>query len=150
MIIPSNNILTDQYTRGEEFSIKNTGEIYKGYYCIVQGNKFYTGKIYTSLSEELIKLSQFQDNNLPPTSITPEKNLDIIRYFIKKINVFPIIIKEVDKNTYESLTSSFYAKVSIAGNQIYLGSQLLEEAEKKMSGLKSFLSAELEFSVPYE
>jgi hypothetical protein len=148
MIVPLSSILTDQYTRGGEFIIKNINKPYQGYYCIIQNNKYYTEKTYTSLSKELVKLSPQSTTEIKPNSIIPSKNVNDVRYFIKKINVSPILIKEINKNTYDNLNDPFYIKVSIDGSQIYSGSQELNRAEIKMLGLKSFLSNELDFSPP--
>ena len=148
-MVPSNNILNNQYTRGGEFYYKSTGNLYQGYYCVVQDNKYYTGKTYTKISKELIKIPPVNPTGSVPTSISPTKNVSGTRYFIRKVNVFPIAIKEVSKETYDQTIDPFYNKLSINGSQIYSGSKLLDEAEKKMPGLKLFLNNELDFGLSY-
>lgn len=149
MVIPSNNILNDQYTRGGEFYFKSTGNSYQGFYCVIQDNKYYTGKTYTKLSKELVKIPPVNPTGSIPTSVPPTKNVDNIRYFVRKVNVFPIAIKEVSKETYDKTIDLFYNKLSIKGMDVYSGSKMLDEAEKKMPGLKAFLDNELNFGLSY-
>ena len=44
MYYPKSQIQTDLYTNGNEFYLLSTGESYEGYYHIVGGSLFYTGK----------------------------------------------------------------------------------------------------------
>ncbi len=149
MIIPLNSIVPDQYTLGGEFILNSTGEPYQGFYCIIQGNKFYTGKTYTELSKKIVKVNSLENTTKNDAGIPPTKNIEIIRYFIKKVNVFPILIREVDKNTFDNfINNSFYITLSIPGSQVYSGSIILDEADRKMTGLKIFLSNELNFTPP--
>jgi len=134
-MVPLDKIQQNQYTRGNEFVLD--GKYYQGYYCIVLENQYYTGKTYTQNSKKLTKVE------LPPlpskiTSLPPQYGL--VRYFLKQINRQPIVIKEVDEKTYnEFLNNPFYEKVSLKTSDIYLDSVMVEEADKKMVGLKTFL-----------
>ena len=140
-IIPRNLIVENQYTYGGELFDKNTGKSYKGYYCIVQENKYYTGKTYLSTSQELVK-------SPPSISTTTETKIASSfpndrfgkRYFTKKVTTNPIIIKEINKDTYTQLVNNpFYQTIAIDGTKIFSGSKTLDEAEKKMPGIKAFL-----------
>lgn len=136
-MVPANQILPKQYTRGGEFAIASTGADYKGFYCVVLGSKFYTGETYTRASQELVKrqsVSEQKLNYLPPQET-------IVRYFISKEKQIPIVIKEVNKQTYDLYrNNNLYIKVSLLSNTIYSGSPEVEAANKQMPGLKAFLS----------
>ena len=137
-MIPADKILENQYTTGNEFISLSTGKYYQGYYCIVLGSKYYEGKTYTIPLKELKKAnSTFIPP--PPVSLPPQP---LTRYFIKKLNVFPIVIKEVNKQTYENFVNDlFYQTAIIDGEMIFRDSPELNKAEAQMSGLKAFLSA---------
>jgi len=140
-VVPKNIITEDQYTRGGELFKLNTGEPYQGFYCII-GNKYYTGKTYLSTSVELIKR---QPNSIanPPASfkgINSTNNTFGKRYFAKKLNVNPLLIREINVETYSKLNKDpLYQTVVLDGTQIFSGSKILDEAEKKMVGIKAFL-----------
>jgi len=140
-IIPKNIITEDQYTRGGELFKLNTGEPYQGFYCII-GNKYYTGKTYLSTSAELIKKQPSSIAN-PPSSfkgINSTNNTFEKRYFAKKLNINPFLIREINAETYLMLSKDpLYQTVVLDGVQIFSGSKSLDEAEKKMTGIKSFL-----------
>ena len=130
-MIPADKILTNQYTRGNEYVSAKTGKYYTGYYCIVAEVKYYTGKTYIDQSEELLKNYLITPLS-GPTSLPPQSTS--IRYFIKKINVFPIIIKEVSEQTYSSyLNDPFYQTIAIGTDEN------LDRAEAQMPGIKTFL-----------
>jgi hypothetical protein len=130
-MIPADKILTNQYTRGNEYVLVSTGKYYQGYYCVVTDTKYYTGKTYDNQSKELLKSVLIPKKPNPP-SLPPQSTS--IRYFIKKINVFPIIIKEVSEQTYSSyLNDPFYQTIAIGSNEN------LDQAEVKMPGIKTFL-----------
>ena len=95
-MIPADKILENQYTKGNEY-VDSTGKYYQGYYCVVLGSKYYTGKTYTTQSRELSKIT-IAPKATNPTSLPPQNTST--RYFLKKTNVFPVSIKEVDEATY--------------------------------------------------
>jgi len=163
MRIPQNIITENQYTAGKEFMYITTYKEYIGYYYIAS-DRYFTGKTYNSNSSsfELIKIEKENTNllltqastyvygllsknsiknlSLPKFNSLPKSNLDIDQegvetYYAKQLNVTPILIKQINKDTFNSLQSnSFYEVVSI--NPSYSN---LDEAEKKMPGIKAFL-----------
>jgi hypothetical protein len=163
MRIPQNIITENQYTAGKEFMYVATYKEYIGYYYIAN-DRYFTGKTYNSNSSsfELIKIEKENTNllltqastyiygllsknstknlSLPKFNSVPKSNLDIDQegvetYYAKQLNVTPILIKQINKDTFNSLQSnSFYEVVSI--NPSYSN---LDEAEKKMPGIKAFL-----------
>jgi hypothetical protein len=159
MRIPLDLITKDKYTTGKEFIYLDTYENYQGYYYILN-NKFFEGKVFRTDSRELIKVSSDKVNKLKlssalslfaklsniklPNTKLPSFNhngQDPIRYFAKKINTSPILIKEIDKNTFDSTQSdSIYQTISInlpSGD--FTNSKVLDDADKQMPGLKAFL-----------
>jgi hypothetical protein len=156
---PSNIIAKSQYTAGKEYIFLDTHESYQGYYYILN-NKFFEGKVFRTDSRELIKVSSDKVNKLKlssalslfaklsnirlPNTKLPSFNhngQDPIRYFAKKINTNPILIKEIDKNTFDSIQSdSTYQTISInlpSGD--FTNPEVLDNADKQMPGLKAFL-----------
>jgi hypothetical protein len=135
MGVPKNQILENQYTRGGEFYTSSDGKNYQGYYCIILSTKFFTGKTYDSTSKPLTKRTETPSTS-NPTSL-PKQNSPT-RFFIRKVNVQPIIIKEVDENTYESLQNNPIYQTTYVG--VYNGNnQTPDQAEKQMPGIKTFL-----------
>jgi hypothetical protein len=160
MRIPKNIIQTNKYTSGKEFVYKLTQTPYQGYYYILN-NLFYIGKEYNQDAPELIKITQ--SNTLLYNSKTAifsvisgissqflkipkiksiqsniESNSIPVRYFSQQINIQPILIKEISKETYESIQEVSLYKTTFIGN--YNGNiQTLDQADKQMPGLKSFL-----------
>jgi len=71
MYIPKNRILTNQYTRGEEYVIKTTKERYVGFY-----HRLFTGQIFTgktpndSIVLELIPNEQPQNQEISQNVLT--------------------------------------------------------------------------------
>jgi hypothetical protein len=136
-MIPADKILENQYTRGSEY-VDNNGKYYQGYYCVVLNTKYYTGKTYTPQSVELSKVGATQPISIP-TSLPPQTTPT--RYFLKKVNHYPIIIKEVDEMTYNMYKNdSFYQSTTVESKMIFRNSPELDKAESQMSGLKIFLS----------
>ena len=136
-MIPADKILVNQYTKGNEFTLP-LGEYYQGYYCIVLNSKYYTGKTYTDTSKELTKVEP-NPGPVAPTSLP--RQTTPTRYFLKKVNHYPIIIKEVDEMTYNMYKNdSFYQSATVESDMIFRNSPELNKAESQMPGLKIFLS----------
>jgi hypothetical protein len=120
---------------------------YIGFYNIVNGSKYSTGKTFDNNSKSLetyniastaastiaaagsvpiLKNSPINSNNSSPT-----------RYFYKDLGTSNISIKEIDKNAYNQLAnqpSSNYQVISYNST-----TQTLEEVNKQMPGLAAFL-----------
>ena len=136
-MVPVDKILENQYTRGNEY-IDSTGKYYQGYYCVVLDSKYYTGKTYTAQSKELSKVT-IAPKVTNPTSLPPQNTST--RYFLKKIKVFPISIKEVNEQTFNIyINDPLYQSVALIRGTVFKGSAELDQAEAKMPGLKTFLS----------
>jgi hypothetical protein len=61
------------------------------------------------------------------------------QFFIQKVNVNPIIIKEVDEKSYISVRGNPLYKTTFTGTYNNIN-QTIDQAEKQMPGLKTFLS----------
>jgi hypothetical protein len=137
-MVPADKILENQYTGGNEFVSLTTGKYYQGYYCIISGNKYYEGKTYNSQSKQLKKVDP---TPVPATPVSLPPQTTPTRYFLKKINIFPVVIKEVDEQTYNSLINNvYYQRAIVESEMIFRNSPELDKAERQMSGLKAFLS----------
>lgn len=156
MKIPANIIETGKYTVGGELVYKETQASYKGYYYILN-KRYFVGKEYTSDAPELVKVEQsntllyrpataifsavsgitsksLKSPKIPSLQPNIESNPTPIRYFSQQVNVKPIIIKEISKETYDSLQgNSLFTTTFIGPNQT------IDQAEKQMPGLKAFL-----------
>jgi hypothetical protein len=157
MKVPKNIIQTSKYTSGNEFVEEQSNKPYQGYYYELNGS-LYTGKEY---SIDAIKIIKKQDQNQlynssntalfsfisgitsQQLSVPPINSVSInttsTRFFAQKINVNPIIIKEVDEKSYVSLQGTPLYKTTFIGS--YNGvNQNVDQAETQMPGLKTFLS----------
>jgi hypothetical protein len=81
----------------------------------------------TSQSLQSTKVTSVQ-SNIESNSI-PE------RYFSSKINIKPTIIKEISKDTYDSLQGNSLYQTTFIGP-----TQSIDQAEKQLPGLKTWLS----------
>jgi hypothetical protein len=156
MKVPKNIIQTGKYTSGGEFYTKENQLPYKGYYYILN-NSYYVGKEYNEKAPEIIKIQQantmlFRGSTAifsllsgitsqmlkPPkiTSVQPntESNSVPERYFSSQINIEPTIIKEISKDTYDSLQGNSLYQTTFIGP-----TQSINQAEKQLPGLKAFL-----------
>jgi hypothetical protein len=149
--IPKNRIKENQYTNGTgignnlslRFTISKLP--YIGYYNIVNGNKYFTGKVYDTNSKSLEKYNIIK--TLPSEiaaagSIATRANLDTsignIRYFYKDLTSSNINIKEINQSSFNQLSgnpSMIYQVISYNSN-----TQDLEEVNKQMPGLLIFLT----------
>ena len=157
MKVPKNIIQVGKYTSGGEFVEEKTNKPYQGYYFELN-DSLYTGKEY---SIDAIKIIKKQDQNQlynssntalfslvsgitsQQLSVPPINSISInttsTRFFAQKINVNPIIIKEVDEKSYISVRGNPLYKTTFIGS--YNGvNQTIDQAETQMPGLKTFLS----------
>jgi len=159
--VPKNKIKAGLYTSGGEFLIAKTQQRYQGYYYEIN-DKFYIGKEYKDNSPELIKANSDKVNKLLSnpftyiygiisgvkistnkiTSIPTSTNPDLIdakvKFYCQKVNQNPIVIKEIDEDTYKSLQTNPLYKTTYIG--IYNNkNQTPENAEKQMPGIIAFL-----------
>jgi hypothetical protein len=163
--IPQNIIVESKYTSGNEYIIIDTNIIYKGYYYEING-KIFAGKEFDINAIELQKLlpkninpfllqvssyvygklSNVKLNNtLPISTIYQPTQEDYdrgysIRYFYKKINTTPIIIKETNQENYNLLINDpLYQVALIKWGTLKINDTNLTQAEQQMPGLKAFL-----------
>jgi hypothetical protein len=161
--IPKNIIVESKYTSGNEYMFKSTQKEYKGYYYEMNG-KIFAGKEFKINSNELLKINikninpllsrattsvygllsniKLKKNN--PSSVVYQPTQEdydrgySIRYFYKKLNTTPIIIKEINQENYDLLINDpLYQVISIRWNEGINND--LTQAEQQMPGLKSFL-----------
>jgi hypothetical protein len=163
--IPQNIIIESKYTIGNEFILLSSYQIYQGYYYEING-KYFVGKEFSQNAPELLKIISSKSNNLlkiassflfgrlsgisinqksTPTSVVYQPTQEdydrgySIRYFYKKINITPIIIKETNKENYDLLVNDpLYQVVSIRWTTVPENLNLTQ-AEQQMPGLKAFL-----------
>jgi len=154
MRVPKNKIQTGKYTSGGEFVESLTNKEYQGYYYGLN-NKFYIGKEFNNSAAELVRIQQqnqlynqsrstalfsfisgiaSQALTSPRVSGIPPQVVAETRYFSQQTNVNPITIKEVSKETYDSLQGNALYKTTFVGPN-----QTIDQAEKEMPGLKTFL-----------
>lgn len=165
MKVPSNIIQTGKYTSGGEFVEELSNKPYQGHYYELNGS-LYTGKEYSVNAVKIIKkqnqnqlynststamfsfmsgitsqqlsvppINSINNNVLNGYSIQPPST----QFFAQKININPIIIKEIDEKSYTSLQGTPLYKTTFIGS--YNGvNQNIDQAEAQMPGLKTFLS----------
>lgn len=164
MKIPSNIIITGKYTIGDEFVLPNTNEPYTGYYYEINGS-FFQGKSFNANAPKIIRkqdsnkllddpktktyaelanvtsqqLSSPEYTHLPFSKLgASDYGEDGVRYFIKQLNLSPILIREVNATAFQSLiNNSLYQTLAVDGANL----SRLDELDKIMPGLKAFLSA---------
>jgi hypothetical protein len=143
--IPKNKILENQYTNGVDviLLLPNSKTPYIGFYNIINGVTYSTGKNYNDSSLPLeiynlpVNLNNNQVKSIPMIGgISTSNN---IRYFYKDLTSPKILIKEIDKPTYDQyvgvLSSTFQV---ISYNKM---TQNLDILNNQMFGLKSFLAS---------
>lgn len=166
MRVPKNIIQTGKYTSGGEFVEEKTNKPYQGYYYELNGS-LYTGREYSIDAIKIIKkqdqnqlynssntalfslvsgitsqqLSVPSINSTNVNSLSDEglRSYSSTRFFIQKINVNPIIIKEVDEKSYISVRGNPLYKTTFIGTYNNIN-QTTDQAEAQMPGLKTFLS----------
>jgi hypothetical protein len=166
MKVPSNIIETGKYTIGKEFINTADNKEYQGYYYQIN-NKYFAGKEFNNKAPELKKIddyyytlyninkeySRLTKLNLktlqsPKTIHNPDMSNkdyngeDFLTYYAKKINSSPILIREINKETYLQLqNNSIWQVISLLTTQGDGGISIEEinKAEKEMPGIKAWL-----------
>jgi hypothetical protein len=164
--IPQNIIIESKYTIGNEFILLLSYQVYQGYYYEING-KYFVGKEFTPDAPELQKIISPKSNSLlkiassfifgkisgidinqkdTPTSVIYQPTEEdysqgySIRYFYKKINLTPIIIKETNQENYNLLINDpLYQVTSIKWDALRINNNNIDQAEQQMPGLKAFL-----------
>jgi hypothetical protein len=157
MRIPANIITENKYTIGKEFINRKTHKLYQGYYYELN-NKFFAGKEFNNNAPELIKIKSDQVNNLLLTAATyvfgslskvkltdqkiPSfffKYESNIRYFTVKFNA-KSLIKEINEETFNQIKDNpLYISLPLSYDGGFNNNEL-NEAEKKIPGIKSFVN----------
>jgi hypothetical protein len=160
--IPKSRIQESLYTNGTGIGQNiylryiSDQKPYIGFYNIVNGNKYSTGKTFDSNSQSLETYNILSQNTTSivasgsiPTFAAVSNSGNILsgnenlpsssstRYFYKDLSTSNILIKEIDKNAYNQLAdqpSSNYQVISYNSN-----TQFLEEVNNQMPGLAAFL-----------
>ena len=166
MKVPLNIIETGKYTIGKEFINTSTNKEYQGYYYELN-NKYFIGKEFNNKAPELIKLnsSNFIFHNIdkeygrltkinpksiqfPKTIHNPDMSAkdasgeNFLTYYAKKINNYPILIREINKENYLELqNNNVWQVIALVTTQGDVGINIeeLNKAEKEMSGIKPWL-----------
>ena len=161
--IPTNQIVTSKYTVEKEYIILSSYIPYQGYYYELNC-KFFAGKEFNPNAPELIKIDSDKVNSLliNPETFTygklsktnikyffhssylfQKKNSDekyIDRYFIQRLNMIPILIREISKESYEEFqTNPLYKSIIIKWNTIEDNITELSIAETQIPGITTFL-----------
>jgi hypothetical protein len=88
-------------------------------------------------------ISNSKRDTFPPTNQAsgppPLPLTTLTQFYAQKINVNPIIIKKVDEKSYISVQGNPLYKTTFTGTYNNI-SQTIDQAEKQMPGLKTFLS----------
>ena len=148
--IPKSRILENQYTNGTGIG-KNLAlrfvrsKIpYIGYYVVINGNKYFTGRAYSDKSKPLEKYNILATAAFVVAaagSIATKANSlsskNVVRYFYKDLTVKDISIKEIDKAAYDKLAGTLSPNYQVISYNS--ATQSLEEVDKQMPGLRAFL-----------
>jgi hypothetical protein len=166
MRIPSNIITTGKYTIGKEFINTSDNKLYQGFYYQI-GDRSFVGKSFDQNAPELKKVTDdhffFTDKNkeygrltqLDPKSIQEPKSIYnpdmsikdaggdyFYTYYAKKYNYYPILIREINKETYDNLkNNNIWQVIALVTTQGDGGVDIKEinRAEKEMPGIKTWL-----------
>jgi hypothetical protein len=148
--IPKSRILENQYTNGTGIG-KNLAlrfvrsKIpYIGFYVIINGNKYFTGRTYDDKSRPLerynILAAAFSVVVAAGSIVTKANSIsskDVVRYFYKDLTVKDISIKEIDKDAYNKLAGTLSPNYQVISYNST--TQSLDEVDKQMPGLRAFL-----------
>jgi hypothetical protein len=156
--IPQNQTVTSKYTSGKEYMFVETYREYIGYYYELNG-KLFAGKEFDLKAFELIKIDSSKVNKLltnPATftygkvsgmKIPSAKPFSHIYQYDSDTRYFAYIftknlIKEISKETFESLTSDpLYKTVSLTYQKGFSPEEL-NKAELIIPGIKTFVSVD--------
>lgn len=151
--IPQNRIVEDQYTNGtglgKNLALRFTRSKvpYIGFYTIINGTKYFSGKTYTEKSKPLERYNIIEAAAgaiaLAGSVVTQANSLlgnkaTETRYFYKDLTSKNILIKEIDKKAYDKLQG----KDPMTSQVISFNptTQTLEDVNKQMPGLREFLA----------
>jgi hypothetical protein len=148
--IPKSRILENQYTNGTGIG-KNLAlrfvrsKIpYIGYYVVINGNKYFTGRAYSDKSKPLEKYNILATAAFVVAaagSIATKANSlsskNVVRYFYKDLTIKDISIKEIDKAAYDKLAGTLASNYQVISYNS--ATQSLDEVDKQMPGLRAFL-----------
>jgi hypothetical protein len=151
------NIIETKYTSGNEFVFTFNYKYYQGYYYEINGKTF-VGREFDANAPELIKadskeinslltnaktlvygsLSKIKLNNINVKGVVP-KDTDLVAFYCKKINVDPILIKQISEQTYYTLKNDPLYIVTYIGD--YKGiDQDISDASKQIPELVDWLA----------
>jgi hypothetical protein len=158
------NIIETKYTSGDEFVFSFNYKYYKGYYYELNGKTF-AGKEFNVNASELVKanskeinplltsaktlvygsLSKVKLNNINVKGVIPPDdhnvNVDLVVFYCKKININPILIKQISEQTYYTLKNDPLYIVTYIGN--YKGiDQDINDASKQIPELRDWLTSD--------
>jgi hypothetical protein len=167
MRYPKNQLKENLHTPGGEFIDTSNNRVYSGYYWELNG-RYFVGKTASNNAIELKKATPEEiqraqlnkteginnvskrtilSSNANVTGIPANTSTSSIRYFSKQINVTPIIIKEINKDTFDSIKGNpLYQTISLGSDSIYLNSPALDAAERNFPGIKTFLGLDSAFT----
>jgi len=163
MRVPNNIIIKGKYTAGDEFVDPNTNEPYQGYYYQIN-ESFFKGKVFSINASKIIRKQESNkllDNpktkrysqvsgvtsqqletpryaHLPFGSIAGNDfgESRFTKYFAKQLNVYPILIREVDRVAFQELSNNpLYQTLAVEAPSL----DDLNALDKTMPGLKAFL-----------
>jgi hypothetical protein len=150
--IPKSKILENQYTNGtgigKNIALRSVSSKipYVGFYVVVNGNKYFSGKQYNDRSRPLERYNilALAASAVAAAGSIAVKNDSLVgvsttRYFYKDLTKTDITIKEIDKNAYNELVgknSMTYQVISYNPQ-----TQNLIEVNNQMPGLIAFLGA---------
>lgn len=150
--IPQNRIVENQYTNGtgigKNLALRFTRSKvpYIGFYTIINGTKYFSGKAYTEKSKPLERYNIIEAAAgaiATAGSVVTQANSLLgnrateTRYFYKDLTLSNILIKEIDKDAYNKLQG----KDPMTSQVISFNptTQTLEDVNKQMPGLREFL-----------
>ena len=164
--IPQNQIVKSKYTIGKQYMYENNQVEYQGYYYELNG-KIFAGKEFNSNAPILVRIILKNINTLLTSASTyiygkisgtkllntnissynsqkdSEQSDTILQYFISRKNNTPILIKQVDKDTFiKCQNDPLYSVVSIffyPGSDRGYISDDINKAEIIIPGIKTYL-----------
>lgn len=163
MRVPNNIIIKGKYTVGDEFVDPNTNEPYQGYYYQIN-ESFFKGKVFSINAPKIVRKqdsNKLLDNPKTKTysqisGVTSQQlktpqyahlpfgsfagndfdESKLTKYFVKQLNVYPILIREVDKFAFQELSNNpLYQTLAIEVSRL----DELDALDQQMPGLKAFL-----------